>query len=127
MAAFPLSLLKGYALQGTSEQPQPLVLRSEMERGVPQQRRISSDALVTVQLTLVFDSAANATAFEDWFYLSTGAGAGANWFDWVHPRTGATVQARVIGGELGALAPDDNTWQGSTRSLRLEYLRPAYA
>jgi len=50
--------------------------------------------------------------------------AGAAFFDLVHPRTGATVQARVLGGDIGQVRPL-GTRAGSryARSFQLEYVR----
>lgn len=119
MATFP-----AYAhvqFRGAGEQPTPVVVRSEMERGIPKQRRIAADTLVQVPVTLLFRTQADATDFEDWFYDEVDAGAA--WFDWVNPRTGATVQARIVGGDIGRLDPLSNSWAYAERSLVLEYVR----
>ena len=103
-------------------QPAPVVLRSEMERGLPKQRRVAADSLVTMSVTAIFKNAQLADAFETWFYGD--AQAGAAFFDWVHPFTGATVQARVVGGDIGQLRPL-GTREGAryVRAFQLEYLR----
>ena len=112
-------------LVGASEQPKPVVIRSEMERGVPKQRRISSDTMVTVPVNLYFETPQNASDFESWVYSNIGGGA--DWFTWVNPRTGSNVQARIVGGDIGSLKSMTGTWSGmSTRSLNIEYLRSAY-
>ena len=122
MATFPTYVK---ILIGSSESPKSVVLRSEMERGVPKQRRLSSDAMVTVPVDLFFETNQNAADFETWVYSQIGGGS--NWFDWTNPRTGATVQARIVGGELGALKPATGIWSGmSMRSMQFEYLRSAY-
>lgn len=122
MATFP-DYIK--ILIGVSEQPKPVVLRSEMERGVPKQRRIASDTMVSVPATLLFETPDAATAFETWFYGD--AGGGANFFTWTDPRTNTTVQARIVGGDIGALQPASGVWNGMcTRRVTFEYLRSAY-
>lgn len=121
MPAFP-SYARVLA-SGFGEEAQPLVLRSDMERGVPKQRRVAADALVTVPVTVLFTSAADAAAFEAWFYSD--AQAGAAFFDWVHPRTRQLVQARIVDGDIGTLQPLAGAWRVSQRAFRLEYLRPA--
>lgn len=117
-------------LGSVSESPQSAVLRSEMERGVPKQRRERSDVLVSVPAELQFRNKAQAQDWLDWFYSAAGAGAGADWFAWVHPRTGQTVQARIKGGELGPLQPMHGTWRAGLdrcrRSVTFEYLQPIY-
>lgn len=108
-------------MNGLSKAPTPVVIRSEMERGVPKQRRVAADALVTMSVTLVFTSDADAIAFEEWFYDE--GQAGATFFDWVHPQTGQVVQARIVGGDIGALQPLAAAWRVSQRSMRIEYLQ----
>ncbi len=122
MATFPSYV--GIRWSDTAEQPASVVLRSEMERGVPKQRRMASDTMVTVPVTLYFRTQANATDFETWVYSQIGGGT--DFFTWTNPRTGTNVQARIVGGNLGALKPGSNAWTFAERSLQLEYLRSAY-
>lgn len=122
MATWPTGLR--YDWRDLSETHGSVVDRTEMDRGVPKQRRRASDALVQVQLTVHFDTAAQVAAFTDWFYDDIHAGQ--DWFDWVHPRTGATLQARVMGGDLGTLTHLGQTLQWARRTLQLEYVRSAW-
>lgn len=118
MATFPPDLK---ILFDTNDAPSPVVIRSEMERGVPKQRRIAADALVTVPISVIFYSKQQAADFEDWFY--TAIGGGADFFEWTEPRTGVVVDARIVGGELGPLMPLRENYTMSRRSMTLEYLR----
>lgn len=120
MATFP-SWVKLVPRDG-GERPTPVVVRSEMERGVPKQRRIAADSLVTLGVTAVFDNAAKAEEFLDWFY--TDAQAGALWFDFTHPRTGVVESGQILGGDIGELRPL-GTQAGSryVRSFQIQYLR----
>lgn len=120
MATFPHSLCD-IRQDGHGEQHMPMVLRSDMERGIPKQRRTGADVLVRVPCSLVFRSAADAAAFESWFYAE-----GGGWFDFTLPRTGSVVQARIIGGDIGSLTPLTPAWNASERSVVLEYVRPAF-
>lgn len=120
MAAFPTVK---YAWTDLAEEPDPVVERTPMERGMPKQRRINSDARVQLTLTLHFDTKAEATAFETWFY--TDIDAGQDCFDYVHPRTGSTVLARIVGGRLGPLSYQNPTREASSRQLQIEYWRAA--
>ena len=113
-----------YDWRDLTETPDAVVERSEMERGIPKQRRTASDARVEVTITLHFDTAAEITAFETWFY--TTVNAGQDFFDWVHPRTGGTLQARMVGGELGPLRYLRRPLDKATRSIKLEYWRSAW-
>lgn len=126
MATFPTYVK---CVVGTYEEDRaPVVLRSEMERSVPKQRRMASDTMTTVKLTMQFASVAQNDAFELWF--DSQIGSGTDWFSWTHPRTGAVVQARVVGGVLGPLRPVHGTWRAGLQRCRrdatLEYLRSAY-
>lgn len=120
MATFPHNLC-GIRQDGHAEQHTPVVLRSEVERGTPRQRRTSADALVSVPCTLVFRSAAAAAAFEAWCYAE-----GFGWFDFTLPRTGAVVEARIVGGDIGGLTPITPAWNASERSITIEYIRPGF-
>ena len=126
MATFPSDVK--YVMGAYEEDRAPVVLRSEMERGLPKQRRMNSDTLVQVKVTLQFNSLAHHATFEAWF--DSQIGAGADFFDWPHPRTGAVVQARIVGGVLGPLKPLHGVWrpglQRCRRDATIEYLRGAY-
>lgn len=118
MAAFPSNLK---VLIGTSENPSPVVARSEMERGVAKQRRIAADSIVVVPIEVIFFTKQQAADFETWFY--TDINGGADFFDWTDPRTLTTVQARIIGGELGPLVPVRDNYNLSRRTMTLEFVR----
>lgn len=126
MATFPPDVK---CVMGAYEEDRaPVVLRSEMERSVPKQRRMASDTMTTVKVTLQFVSVAHNDTFEAWF--DSQIGSGTDWFSWTHPRTGAVVQARFVGGVLGPLKPVHGTWRAGLQRCRrdatLEYLRSAY-
>lgn len=121
MAALPAYVRLGW--RDAAEQPKPVVVRSEMERGIAKQRRIAADTVVTMPLTLYFDTAADAANFETWFY--TDINGGASWFDFTSMRTGGTVQARFVGGEIGKLVPTNKTWGYSMRQTQIEFVRQA--
>lgn len=121
MAAFPPDLK---ILFDTSEAPAPVVIRSEMERGVPKQRRTAADALVTVPISVIFFTKQQAADFETWF--SGEINAGVDFFDWTDPRTGALREARIVGGQLGELIPLRESYNMSRRSMTLEYVRRGF-
>jgi len=134
MACGRASVLKGAAVAAfpavnfewreLSEQTDSVVERTEMERGIPKQRRMHSDARVEIGLVCHFDTKAEAAAFETWFY--TTIHAGQDWFDFTHPRTGTVVQARIVEGKLGPLSFLDRTLQASKRSVQIEFWRSAW-
>jgi hypothetical protein len=122
MAAFPSWVQ--FSWRDLGEAPESVVERAEMERGIPKQRRVSSDARVELPLTLYFDTKTQAADFETWFYVTVNAGQ--DFFDFTHPRLGTTVQARVVGGQLGPLMFEQPTLHKSNRSLVLEFWRQAW-
>lgn len=103
-----------------SESFDPSVLRTEMERGVPKQRLLNSQVLVKINATLAFLSAADASAFETWYF---GEIKRIGWFTMTHPRTGAPITARFEGGNIGSLVPLATQFAVSQRQLVMEYLR----
>lgn len=122
MPALPSYVKLGW--RETSEAPAPVVVRSEMERGVPKQRRISADTMVTVPLRLYFDTKQQSVDFEEWFFGDIEGGAVA--FDWTNPRSGLVVQAKVVNGDIGQLKPGNKTWAYAYRDVKFEYLRAGY-
>lgn len=100
MATFP-----SYAIirrDSFSEDPQPSVLRTEMERGAPQQSLVNSQDLVLLNVSIVFESLADAAAFKAWHKNTIGK---VGHFDLVHPISGATVDAWFREGYIGKLQP----------------------
>jgi hypothetical protein len=55
-------------LDDTGEEFDPGVIKSEMERGMAKQRVGQSRVVVEVPVTLLFDSAADAESFYDWYF-----------------------------------------------------------
>jgi hypothetical protein len=109
------------AFAGYSDNHANITLRTDMDRGLPKQRKAQSDVLVSVTLQLEFDTVADGVNFETWYYVD--AQAGMAYFDWTDSRTGTLRQARVVAGTLGALTPITKTLARTTRTLTIEYLR----
>lgn len=122
MAAFPGYVKLGW--RDMQESPEPVVARAEMERGIPKQRRIASDARVELPVVMHFDSQADMASFDAWFFDTINAGA--DFFDFTHPRTLATIQARFVGGQLGPLNYLNPALTKATRPATLEYWRSAW-
>jgi hypothetical protein len=119
MAIFP-SYVK-YAPMDTGEKISSIVERSEMEKGLPKQRRNQTSPLVKIGMTLYFDSKENYQKFEDWFFNDINAGT--SFFDFKHPRTGLTVQARIPSGELGELQRLGTAIGTFSMGIEFEYLK----
>ena len=98
----------------------PGVIKTEMERGLAKMRVGSSRVVVNVAVTLQFASAADAGAFEDW-YFSTIKRIG--FFNWYDTRTGVVRTVRFKDGALGELIPMAPGFAISQRDATLEYLR----
>lgn len=109
------------ALGSFQEKPSSNMTRTSMDRGVPKQRRVQSDVLVSLSFDVVFLSNQAASDFRAWYYGD--AGAGTVWFDWRDPRTNQVRNVRVVAGSLGALTPAGTFSVGvARRSIQLEYL-----
>lgn len=104
------------------ESPGAVMQRTTMARGVPKQRRIQSDVLVTVSFSVFLFSLEDQQAFEDWYYVD--AGMGTVWFDWLDPCANITRSVRVVANSLGPLRQLEPVAIGlGTRSIQLEYIK----
>ena len=118
-----MAALPSYArllFDSASESFDPSVVRTEMERGIPKQRILNSQVLVKVSANLLFMSAADVSAFEDWYFTTIKR---IGWFDVRHPRTGVVTSMRFEGGSIGTLMPAAGAYALATRSVTLEYMR----
>jgi hypothetical protein len=107
-------------MAGYSEDFDPSVQRTEMERGPPKERRLNSQVLMRLSLSFLFRTSADAESFLDWYEDTIGR---IGYFTMTHPRTGATITAKFPGGNIGSLRSitgTDHLWQ---RDLAVEYLR----
>lgn len=107
-------------LDGAVETFDPAIVKSEMERGLAKQRVGNSRVIKKLSATLMFKTAADATAFEDWYFNIIRR---IGFFDVVHPRTGQTIAMRFEGGAIGDLVPKIGRFEVATRAVVLEYLR----
>ena len=103
-----------------SESFDPSVERTEMERGPAKQMKLNSRVMVKFTGNLLFKSKADAASFETWYFDTIGR---IGWFNMNHPRTGAAIVARFVGGDIGELSPTGPDWSVSVRPVQIEYLR----
>jgi hypothetical protein len=118
MAALPSYVRILFA--GYGEEFDPSVERTEMERGVPKQRVINSQVMQELHATLLFSSTADAGSFETWYFDTIKR---VGFFDFVHPRTGATHSGRFKDASIGRLEPRNARYSRATRAVVIEYLR----
>lgn len=123
MASLPSNVKFGW--RDMRESRDPVVERTQMERGVPKQRRVTSDVRREIEVTLHFDSKAILASFETWF--DSTIHSGQDFFDFVNPRTGAAQQGRFVGGELGPVTFLNPTLEKSSRSAKIEYWTASWA
>ena len=93
---------------------------TEMERGPDKYRRLNSRAAIRMTCSLLFRSTADDLAFLDWYFDVIGE---IGYFEMAHPRTGETISARFVQGDVGevrSIAGTDHLWQ---RDVVLEYMR----
>ncbi|KRG47339.1 hypothetical protein ARC20_03140 [Stenotrophomonas panacihumi] len=107
-------------ITGYGEKFDPSVERTEMERGVPKERKLNSQVLQKITVSVLFATPEAAEAFEDWYFDEIDR---IGWFTVVHPRTGATVTARFEGGDIGSLSSQSPGFFFAKRDVTLEYLR----
>ena len=119
MAAYPDYI--GVLLDSTTAEKDsdPSVVRTEMERGVPKQRILNQAVLTTLTFTALFQSQEDVASYDAWYFDTIGR---IGWFDFVHPRTGQTLQARYVGGARGTLTPVTARFAIATRDQTIEYL-----
>lgn len=102
-----------------SEDPQPSVLRVEMERGAPKQSLQNSQDLVAMNVSLMFANKADAASFITWHRDTIGK---VGSFNLTHPRTGSTITAWFREGYIGQLVPIGPGWMPCSRDCVIEYL-----
>lgn len=90
---WPASLPQQPLYDGYQEQAPNLVIRSQMDAGPPKIRQRFTAGIRTFAMRLALTKAQVATL--DTFFVTTAAG-GSIAFEWVHPRTGATVNYRFV-------------------------------
>lgn len=107
-------------MSGYSEQFDPSVERSEMERGPPKERVLNSQVLMTLNLSFLFETTDHEQAFFDWYRLTLKR---IQRFTMQHPRTGEVITVKFLGGNIGTLrsvSGTDHLWQ---RDLSVEYMQ----
>lgn len=100
MAAWPNTLPQVPLAENYQEQPQNAVLRSSMDAGAPKQRARFTAAATHVQLAWRLTDS-QLDDFQD--FWDSDLAHGALVFQFPHPRTGTTVDARFM--EPFVLAP----------------------
>ncbi len=72
-------------ISGYGEKFDPSVERTEMERGVPKERKINSQVLQKITVSVLFPTPVDADEFEDWYFDEIDR---IGWFTVVHPGQG---------------------------------------
>lgn len=109
-----------FVTSGMREGFDPSVERTDMERGLPKQRIINSDVTATIRGSVVFRRQADIASFDTWYFETINR---IGFFDFTHPRTGVTVQARFVGGQIGELVAHSSGFGVASREVVVEYLR----
>ena len=106
LPAYVKILVDGYAQKRESA-----LLRTEMEYGPPKQAKVKSRVMVTRSAKLYIATKANFQLFENWY--RNDINEGASWFDMTDPVSGATVNARFVGGGYTStpMTADLENWQ----------------
>lgn len=118
MAAIPSYVT--VRMSSWSEQVQPNVEVTEMERGPAKYRRINSRQTVRMNCSFLLRDTDDDVDFMTWHRDVLGE---IGYFDMTHPRTGQTISVRFVEGDIGqvqSIAGTDHLWQ---RDVVLEYMR----
>lgn len=107
-------------MDDAGEEFDPGVIASEMEKGLAKLRVGQSRVIKRLPVTMLFDSAADAERFEEWYF---GTIKRIGWFEIQDPRTQTMRSVRFVGGQLGKLVPTLAGYAQSKRDATLEYLR----
>ena len=118
MATFPDYVC--ISAHGYSEEFDPSVLVTEMERGGSKMRVQNSQVEQSITATLIFNSPLDVSAFESWYFTDVKR---IGYFTMQHPRTGQTINARFRGGSIGTLVPLAPGFGVAQREVVIEYLR----
>lgn len=96
----------------------PQAIRVEMDSGPAKQVRKESRLTKTVTATVLFETAADALAFERWYDQELDT---VGFFLIRHPLLGVDVEACFVGGDIGALVPSMKRFAMSQRTVKMEY------
>ena len=116
MSAFPAYAQILY--KDFSQNRESALIRTEMESGPPKQARIKSRVMVTQNIKIYLASKADFASFQSWY--KNDITDGADWFDYVDPITGSTIQARFRDGGYNSspMTADLQNWE---LSAQIEY------
>lgn len=103
-----------------SEEFDPEVIQSPMERGLPKQRLGNSRVVMAVPVRLRTQTRADSLSFDDWYHDTLKR---IGWFDWYDTRAQITRSVRFKGGALGKLMPLRAGYEIADRTATLEFLR----
>lgn len=107
-------------LAGYSEEFDPSIHRTEMERGPAKQAIANTHVEMKLRCSLLFQSKADVAAFEDWYFTDLKR---IGYFTMRHPRTRATISARFENASIGTLMPAAGGFGIAQRDVVIEYLR----
>ncbi|WP_291299287.1 hypothetical protein [Elioraea sp.] len=116
MPAWPSTLPGAAEIEGYSERPTDLAIRTPMDVGPAKVRRRYTAGVTAIEGTMLMSAAQTVTLMA--FWRDTTA-AGSLSFDWTHPRTGEVARVRFT--VPPELRPEDAgaLWRAS---LRMEIL-----
>ncbi|WP_052877914.1 hypothetical protein [Chromobacterium subtsugae] len=88
--AYALMLADGY-----TEEANYGLQRTEMDGGLPKQRRLFSQPIITRTITIKVRSDVERARFDNWFRIDIAGGVG--WFNWKDPISGQQKRGRISG------------------------------
>lgn len=103
-----------------SEEFDPSVIVTEMERGGPKMAVMNSHVVQEVNASVQFRSAQDVADFETWYFNEVKR---VGKFTMDHPRTGEPITAWFKEGRIGRLVPLNTLFRFAKRDLVIQYLR----
>ena len=109
MAALPNYVQISF--DGFSVKKESGIIRTEFESGPPRQARFKYRTMRTMSARLFIESKSNFLLFQTWF--EDDLEQGALFFDMTDPISGATIEARFVGGSYSAepVSPSMEQWR----------------
>lgn len=106
--------------EGFSEEFDPSIESTEMERGFAKQRVKNTFVTMKLNVKLLIRGKANVLAFDQWYFEDIKR---IGFFSMRHPRTGQTILCRFFEAKLGNLVMVQPGFASVTRDCVVEYIR----
>lgn len=105
---------------GYSEEVDPSIERTQMERGFAKQRIKNTFATVKLTIRVLIQGRANVLAFDSWYYDEIKR---IGFFTMQHPRSKQQITCRLLEGKIGSITMVQPDFASVVREFTVEYMR----